>query len=269
MKKKKSGTREWSERSANCRFGCAHGCIYCYGRAARFNGKRGEDWAREEIKAVSARSLRRAPGVVMFPTLHDVTPENMHVVLPMLWKLLAAGNEVLWVSKPHQVVVATVVERLKREVQWWSKISMRFTIGSTDSGTLKLWEPGAPCFEERLMCLALAARSGLPTSASCEPLLVPSSAAYLVTKLAPHVTDDRPEGGIWIGKLNHARARCAWYLKAHPEFAMWLKALEEWQTDEAVEDVYRELTELPPGVARKLRWKDSYREALARRGVSL
>ena len=77
----------------------------------------------------------------------------------MLRKLLAAGNEVLIVTKPH----LECVERLCRELAAYKeKIVFRFTIGAMDDELLAFWEPGAPAFAERLAALKHAHAAGIP-----------------------------------------------------------------------------------------------------------
>ncbi len=261
--KKKTGTREWSAVSKNCRGGCAHGCVYCY---ARFNALR---WGKIQTGAQFANEtprpwakVRKYSGVVMFPTEHDITPENCEPCLELLRELLHAGNEVLLVSKPHREVIERIVR--ETDARWLERLAFRFTIGAMDDSVLAAWEPNAPDLKERIECLRRVADVGYRTSVSCEPLLDPSRAAELVEFLAPDVTDDSPNGGIWIGKLNHARARCAWYLADHPEFEDTLAALEGFQTGAAVRRVYEEVMALPLSERTVVRWKDSYRQALER-----
>jgi DNA repair photolyase len=259
-KRKRTGTREWSEASANCRLGCAHGCLYCYAReqALRFKRiARGEDWVKERPDPKARIPCTRlSKGRVMFPTHHDITPENLGDCLEALWTILAAGNEVLIVSKPHIACVRGLWEEFRglcHPITLRPLITFRFTIGMLDDRIRWFWEPNAPTVEERLEALALAHEESFATSVSCEPLLEPERAAELVRTVEPYVTDT-----VWIGAANHLRRRTAWVPNAEAlGLEREIRRLEAWQTPQIVQRVYDALKDDP-----KVRWKDSYREAL-------
>ena len=107
------GAREWSAHSVNCCTGCSHDCLYCYARAmaVRFRRVKEEDWKTEVVRQISVdKKYRKLNGRVMFPTSHDITPGNIDACLVVLKKLLAAGNDVLLVSKPH-------LECIRRDIE--------------------------------------------------------------------------------------------------------------------------------------------------------
>jgi DNA repair photolyase len=76
-----------------------------------------------------------------------------------------------------------------------------FTIGSSDSNTLKYWEPGAPDFEERLASLKYAHWKGYQTSVSPEPML-DGNIVDVVEQVLPYVTET-----VWIGMPNQLIGR--------------------------------------------------------------
>ena len=251
---KRTGTREWSAASANCRLGCAHGCLYCYGRelALRFGRiATGEDWARERPDAKARIPHTRLPkGRVMFPTTHDITPENLEECLAALRTILGAGNDVLVVSKPHVACIRRLCEEFAGVRD---QITFRFTIGMLDDAIRWFWEPDAPAVGERLKALRLAHGYGFRTSVSCEPLLEPERAAELVATVEANVTDT-----VWIGAANHLRRRTAWVQNAAAlGLEREIRRLEAWQRPEIMQRVWEALRDHP-----KVRWKDSYREAL-------
>lgn len=99
-----SGTQKWAARTVNCCTGCPHDCIYDYARAIalRFRRTTPEQWRDEVIREDEVRKVRRPlEGVTMFPSTHYITPSNLWACEIVLTKLLAAGNRVLIVSKPH------------------------------------------------------------------------------------------------------------------------------------------------------------------------
>ncbi len=253
--KRLTGTKEWSDVSANCVLGCTHRCRYCYARAIalRFNritdpGAWGTTYNGGNLKALAKRW--KNVGTVMFPTTHDITPEFLGPCLTMIGNILDAGNRILIVSKPHLECIAAICKRFGSERD---RITFRFSIGSADSGPLWAWEPGAPGFVSREDCLVHAFVRGFETSVSCEPLLVPGGrrhaekVRYLFDRLEPHVTDT-----IWIGKLNQIDQRVI--PGTDPALIAGVKA---GQTDEAVRRVYEALRHEP-----KVRWKDSYQMVL-------
>ena len=105
MSKNKSiSTWQWATKTVNCCTGCSHDCLYCYAKsmAIRFKQATAAEWPNERIRMHDVnRKHRRYPGRVMFPSSHDITPTNLNACMTVLEKLLAAGNDVLIVSKPH------------------------------------------------------------------------------------------------------------------------------------------------------------------------
>lgn len=245
-----SGTKEWSVASVNIILGCPHRCRYCYARARAVQYGQcptHEAWGTTYHRVRTAEVTKRRSkidGRVMFPTTHDITPDHLEPCLEVLRRLLAVGNDVLIVSKPHWSCIRTICDRVR---MFRDQILFRFTIGAKDDTILGYWEPGAPNFRERLASLKHAYDQGFATSVSCEPLLDAEHVGELVTTLEPYVTDS-----IWIGKMNEARSRVV------PDTdPRELARIEAGQTDEEVWAVYELLKGNP-----KVRWKESYKAVL-------
>jgi DNA repair photolyase len=248
MAKKKTGTREWAEVNLNIITGCEHRCRYCYAAdmAKRFHRIASfEEWGNPQLRPKEVgKDRKKCRGRIMFPTTHDITPQFIEECVTVLKKLLAAGNEVLIVTKPH----LACVERLCRELAAYKgKIVFRFTIGAMDEELLRYWEPGAPSFAERLAALMRAHDTGFRTSVSAEPMLDVPHAVELYEAVVPFVTDT-----IWFGKLNMIRKRVE--VKT-PEDEAAVQRIEENQTDERIVELYERLKDKP-----KVAWKDSIRE---------
>ena len=80
----KFGTKEWSDYSINCITGCLHDCLYCYAKriAIRFKRKNHHDWSKEQIRWKDVQKKRkRLIGTIMFPTSHDINPDNFKLIL--------------------------------------------------------------------------------------------------------------------------------------------------------------------------------------------
>ncbi len=250
MSKSISGTKEWSVASVNCVLGCTHRCRYCYARADALRHKRIKDpkewgtmYSRVRPAEVSKRR-RRLNGTVMFPTTHDITPEFLDPCMEVIGKLLEAGNRLLIVSKPHLECIKAICDRFG---EYCEQILFRFTIGTTYDSTLAYWEPGAPCFAERLKCLIHAFGRGFKTSVSCEPLLDAAHAFELFQAVESHVTDT-----VWFGKLKLIDTRVIPGTDTEE-----IARIKTGQTDVRIHDIYRELRDEP-----KVRWKESFKSVL-------
>ncbi|HQO39114.1 MAG TPA: radical SAM protein, partial [Spirochaetota bacterium] len=165
-----TGTREWAAHSRNIYVGCANDCTYCYAKAMaiRFGRKTADSWKAMELQPAALRKTTKTGGHIMFPTTHDITPAVADTCISYLEKLLCAGNELLIMSKPHYECVVRMCDAF---ADYKDQILFRFTIGSANDEVLKLWEPGAPSYLERVKALQYAFRVGFNTSVSCEPML--------------------------------------------------------------------------------------------------
>ena len=131
------------------------------------------------------------------------------------------------------------------------KILFRFTIGSSDSNTLKFWEPNAPDFAERLESLKYAFSEGYQTSVSCEPMLA-DNIGDVIDQVSPFVTDS-----IWLGKMNQLSTRLS--LNGEKDALTIQKAtqLEQWQSDGNIKQLYSQYKDNP-----LIRWKDSIKKVV-------
>ena len=183
------GTKEWAAHTVNCCTGCAHDCKYCYARsiAVRFKRVCPENWKDEKIRPLDvSKKYSSMEGTVMFPSSHDISENNFLQCFTVLKKLLDAGNRVLVVSKPHLRCISKICDDLKA---YKNKILFRFTITACDDRILSVWEPGAPCYEERKECLKYAFNAGYKTSVSVEPMLDSDNIDVLIKDLSPFVTE--------------------------------------------------------------------------------
>lgn len=179
----------------------------------------------------------------MFPTAHDITPRNIEACLAVLLRMLAAGNDVLIVSKPR---VACVVRLCEELAPYHEQLVFRFSIGSTDEAVLAYWEPGAPSFKERLDCLRIAYLNDFHTSVSGEPML-DNNPDVLIATVRPYVTDS-----IWLGKINRLRNILPLNCPRDPEAFRRGEALMLTQSDSAIRSLYLHYSRDP-----MIKWKDS------------
>ena len=169
---KKTGVQEWAAKSVNIQYGCENNCVYCYARkmAARFNRIPKLGWEHPEIK--TARPPIPVNTSVMFPSTHDITHGNLHLVLSILQKILGRGNKVLIVSKPRLECIQEIYNQCRYCLDFHKElVEFRFTIGTLDDTTRVKYEPGAPTIAERYDCIKFLNDHGIEPSISCEPIL--------------------------------------------------------------------------------------------------
>lgn len=195
----KTGAGEWAGYNCNIQTGCPHGCQYCYAEktATRYKQIRGQEaWVIENCRIVSTVRCRKRDQPIMFPTTHDITPNNIRAIMCHLYNILKAGNIVVLVSKPHRECIEAVCSEFS---SFRDNMIFRFSIGSLNNETLTLWEPGAPSASERMWCLQYAFEQGFRTSVSAEPMLTDRHGAErLYYAVEPFVTED-----IWFGKMRN------------------------------------------------------------------
>jgi len=251
-KKPVSGTKEWADGSANIQRGCEHACWYCF---ARVKDPDPATWSHVISKPLGEHKKR--PNRIMFPTQHDITPDNLKKVLGALPILLDRADNLLLVSKPHFMCIKDVIHTLwalynQKILKSMERIMFRFTIGTRDNEELAFWEPGAPTYEERVASLVYAHSMGFQTSVSCEPALgLPEMYPGLVKDLSPYVTD-----AIWIGKMNHVLDRLLANNVPAVVMARGLWLEKQWM-DTRVFWLYNKLKDNP-----KVKWKDSIKEVV-------
>ena len=244
------GTLEWAVAEINCCMGCPHGCRYCYAHYDQVERKgtvTAEQWETCQV-LVDEVSRKRPlyPGQVMFPSAHDIVPENLEACLNVLKNLLDAGNKVLVVSKPHLECIQRLCNELSNARE---QLLFRFTITARDSEILKLWEPHAPDYKERKDCLEYTFRKGFATSVSVEPMLDTTDVAAMVNELLPFITHS-----IWLGKMNRIERRVACESE---EMRKEVNRIVKGQSDERLHQLYHELRTIP-----QVRWKESVKKVV-------
>jgi len=252
MTKMSTGTYEWAAEVVNCVNGCEHDCRYCFARYSavdRYHRMTADEWRKPVVREADVnRGRKKIDGVVMFPSTHDITPAILEPCMTVLAKLLAAGNEVLLVSKPHLECIEAIAKGFG---DYKDTLRFRFTIGSSRDEVLKFWEPGAPSFEERRNSLKLAFDAGFKTSISAEPLLDPFYVRELWEGLIDYVNWE-----FWIGKLNKSESRVKIdTLEAREK----LQKIHMGQTDDNVMLIYERFKDEP-----LVRWKDSYKKVITK-----
>lgn len=244
------GTREWAVAEINCCRGCSHGCRYCYARYEAVERKRLialEEW--ESCRILESEVVRQHPlysGQVMFPTTHDIVPENLDACIQVLANLFDAGNRVLLVSKPNLPSIRRICKEFDK---FRERLLFRFTITARNRKILQLWEPGAPGYSERKACLEYAFAKGFETSVSVEPMLDTGDVVPMVHELLPNITHS-----IWLGKMNKIEERV---IDDSEQMRLEIDRIKQGQSDEKLLVLYRTLAHHD-----KVRWKESVKEVV-------
>ncbi len=251
-KSKNKGANQWGNHKVNCCKGCSNGCRYCYARGLAMQRKQitgVNEWLNEIVRPKDVFKGRKYVGVkksIMFPTTHDITPNNFWACFHVLEKLLKAGNRVKVVSKPHSECIETFCDGFKR---YKKQILFRFSIGCMDNSVLSLWEPNAPAYEERKACLMHAHSNGFQTSVSVEPMLDAAHIDDLVADLRPYVTE-----AIWIGTMNYIHR---FVDMENPTVAQDVQRIQAGQTLQAIQAIHSRHMNDP-----KVKWKETVSKML-------
>lgn len=243
------GTKEWAVAEINCSRGCPHGCLYCYARYKQVEVEgllSAEEWLQcRDIEEEVNRIHPNYGGQVMFPTAHDILPENLTSALTVIRNLLESGNKVLVVSKPHLGCIQQLCQEFYDARE---NILFRFTITARDTEILGFWEPEAPDYQERLMSLRSCYERGFNTSVSIEPMLHREDVVNMVKELLPYVSHS-----IWIGKMNKIESRVA----KNPSTRSEIARIEQGQSDTSLMTLFDELKHI-----KKIRWKESVKKVV-------
>jgi DNA repair photolyase len=249
-----TGTRQWSNKSINFQTGCEHNCLVCYAKdmSIKYKQTTKNNWdnPRIRIKDVKKKISKWNESMVMFPSSHDITPNNIAEAKLVLRKILEADNEVLIVSKPHYKCIKEICEEF---ADYKDKILFRFTIGSYNNKVLKFWEPGAPSLNERMKSLKYAFNSGYETSISIEPMM-DNKVDKVIDAVKPYVTET-----LWLGKVNQMWNRLNRNTDMNDELVKKAEQLEKWQSDENILKLYNKYKN-----DSMMMWKDSIQKVVAR-----
>jgi len=249
MTKKRTGTREWSDKSLAMQRGCPNNCRYCWAKANALRWKQIK--SPEEWKTVHYYTRHDTPYRIkcgMFPSTHDLFDDNVDRAINFLEPWLKIGNKILIVTKPKLSVTKKICETFENTYK--NQITWRFTIGSLDQDILDFWEKDAPTFQERMQSLKYAFDNEWRTSVSAEPYLDPNI-SLLITAVLPYLTDV-----IWVGKLNRIPERVKTDGWTENDFS-FLDIVKNCQTDDFIRGLYTEWKDNP-----KVKWKDSVKQVL-------
>lgn len=252
MIKGKTGTRELSKFSLNAGKGCGNQCRYCY---ARYNACYGRFKTMTEVEHMTFvpnndrinKPAKKMNGVIMFPTVHDITPDNLNDCMTMIRKNLDKGNEMLIVSKANTKCFDLMT---KAYADYKSQLHFMVTIGSICDDVLKFWDTEAPSFDDRLTSLVMAYSRGYKTSVLCEPML-DAFPTHLYAACVEYVTES-----IWFGMLNKMDQRCDFTGVSEADMK-YIQVVRETHNKTFIKCMYELMKDYP-----KIKFKDSITKLL-------
>lgn len=250
-----TGTRQWSNKSVNFQTGCEHNCLVCYAKdmSIKYKQTTKDNWEKPIIRLndVKKKISKWNESLVMFPSSHDITPNNIDEAMIVLKKILEADNEVLIVSKPHYDCIKRICDEFS---EYKNRILFRFTIGSYDNDVLKFWEPNAPSLVERIKSLKYAFDDGYETSVSCEPMM-DDRVDKVIDAVKSYVSET-----IWIGKVNQMWSRLTRNTDMNDKLVERATQLEQWQSDDNILLLYEKYINDPV-----IMWKTAFKKLLLSR----
>ena len=246
------GVYEWADFSYNIGTGCTNNCRYCYAcgitmEMARRDGKifNRTDWPQDRVKTGKAEIHQSEDGLLMFPSMHDITPAYLPTYIRALRNILNAGNCVVIVTKPRLECIRAICEQFQG---YRDRMLFRMTITGLNNELARFWEPGAPLPDERLTALRLAFDSGYQTSVSVEPMIDSAERTVeLYQTVLPYLTED-----IWFGKMNDIDSRVEMVDQGSRDA---VRLIRQQQSDVNIHRLYQQLKG-----ADKVAWKDSIRK---------
>jgi DNA repair photolyase len=211
------GTADYAEHTYNCCLGdCPNGCVYCY---ARLNPRLDHG----EFRAKNTQNYPPCDCTVMFPSTHDLFPENIDLAILTILNLVRRGCHVLVVSKFRRDVMFALLSAFPI-----GQLAIEFRVTLTSVAPRLYWEPNAPLPAERIESATFAKRAGFPVSFSCEPFLDPPPT--ILQFLAEHGFAD---ADVWFGPMNHVTEHRPWYARYCAELAGIYARIPEFKAEQA------------------------------------
>jgi len=202
------GQWQFADKSFNIRDSrkaCKHACTYCFVTPllGRFRGNVPlepvpieEAFPEDPAKAAKRWAKpKNGPKVIFFPSTHDIFLENVPSYVACCARMIGAGHEIMFVTKPHEAATAEFIRLFDPKLR--DKIHTFITITSDDDAVLKHYEPFAAPYAERVRCLRRLFEAGFQTSAMIEPYL--TDPRRFVPEVEPFVRQV-----VAIGSMNYS-----------------------------------------------------------------
>jgi hypothetical protein len=210
------GQWNWGMASYNIRLSkylCKHACTYCYiGPMFKRWGRLCETPDIEDLMPTDPKNVRKSwtrssPSgrkVYFFPSSSDIFEENASDYVSVCRKMIDAGHEIFFVTKPSMASIRAIVSEFDQP-EYKSKMHVFVTITTDDDAILRKFEPFAPLYEERVSVIRYLIEQNFSTNVMMEPYL--SDPMPIIDRLMPILATQRdPDWVITIGKMNYSKS---------------------------------------------------------------
>jgi hypothetical protein len=209
------GQWQWGMASYNIRLSkylCKHACTYCYiGPMFKRWGRICETPDIEDMMPTDPKNVRKSwsqssPSgrkLYFFPSSSDIFEENAVDYVSVCRKMIDAGHEIFFVTKPSMASIRAIVSELTPKYK--SKMRVFVTITTDDDAILREFEPFAPLYKERVSVIQYLIEQNFSTNVMMEPYL--SDPIPIIEGLMPILaTQKDPDWVVAIGKMNYSKS---------------------------------------------------------------
>jgi DNA repair photolyase len=146
--------------------------------------------------------------LIFFPSSSDIFAENAVDYVSVCRKIIDAGHEIFFVTKPSMKSISAIVaefEKLNHPEQYRTKMNIFITITSNNPTILSQFEPFASTYPERVETIKYLIAHQFNTNVIMEPYL--SDPIQIIQELTPVL--DQQKNHDWIitiGKMNYTKA---------------------------------------------------------------
>ena len=203
------GQWQWGTCSYNIRRSdtlCKHKCVYCYVAPMFERWKKVcknidiEEMMPTDIKKVNKNWKKtEKEEMIFFPSSTDTFEENMKEYVSVCDKIIKAGNNIMFVTKPTIKSITRFIEEINKQHVDRTKIIIFITITSDNNEILKMYEPCASTYEERINCIRMLNENSFNVNIMMEPYLSDP------IKLTKKIIEEIPNGIIAIGQMNYMK----------------------------------------------------------------
>jgi hypothetical protein len=233
---------------------CKHACTYCYvqpmlQRWADKSAPRHRVPDMEDLMPVDPKKVRKGwrlvkdPSkrkMIFFPSTSDIFVENAKDYADVCHRIIDAGHEVLYITKPTVKSITAVCDAIEAFGPKYKKaMTIYITITTNDPELLHKFEPRAPSYAERLECVRMVGARGFDVNVIMEPYL--SDPIPMLPELLAALP---PTGTIAIGKMNYSPS-IKFDENILKDQAMMDYLNELYHTDAHVMSLFREVTGNP------------------------
>lgn len=216
LSERMKGQWNWSMESYNIRaskYACKNKCVYCYiGPMFARWGRPCEVLDIEDMMPVDVKKVNHSwthvqenqRKVIFFPSSSDIFEENAVDYVNVCRKIIKAGHDVFFVTKPTMKSITAIVKEFEKDdlVDRFPHMCVFVTITTNNDTILRQYEPCASLYRERVEAIIYLIQHGFYVNVMMEPYL--SDPIAVIDELMPILRQQkRTDWVIPIGKMNY------------------------------------------------------------------